>query len=134
MSARSLSYTRPAPDARDAETVSLSRLELRELLAAATYLHAVTDATDASDPGEEPDDVLATRELVYRLNALADAPAPSGDVATVRLSVNHADLSALADVADRCHEAYSHGAEDDDELLFADEVLSPLARALRAAR
>lgn len=44
-----------------------------------------------------------------------------------------ADLADLAAYADSCHEAYSHGADDDGEAALDKLVLGPLAGLLGRA-
>ena len=74
MSARSLTWTRPASKASDGEQVAVRRGDLRELAAGLSFLLAVAEASDASDPddpGTWPDELLFLREATNRVAALA---------------------------------------------------------------
>ena len=75
MSARSLSYTPPAPSVADPRLVSVSVGELRRLRAAVAYLAAVAAETavydpDTDDPADEPDDSRALADAGFVLAAL----------------------------------------------------------------
>jgi hypothetical protein len=58
-----------------------------------------------------------------------------GSRTELTLTVSTELLEALAEVADQAHYSYSHGADDEAETLFADELLGPLSSLLyRAAQ
>lgn len=72
MSARALSLTdhTPAPSHADGRPVAVTRGELRNLRALALHLRDLAEYNDASEPGYEPSDVVASRELVAQLHDL----------------------------------------------------------------